>query len=406
MSFERPTGNGFATPAHRAEGPAGAALGITAKSTETDRRDEARRDRFRLQRTAARLVPEQRVKNCLWSVASNASGVHVKRRKQDVQKGGKTIGTRWAARFSGLQTCGSVWACPVCSSKVSETRRRELNDALAAARQQGLSVFLLTLTFAHNRGEALADLLAAAKQAKADFHDSSAWRRLKKSGVLVGTITATELTHGANGWHPHFHVLIFVDQDQHVAREALRLLEAQWLAALNKAGRSGRSGYAFDLQDGSAAGNYVGKWGAAEELTLGSKKEGAGRNPFAILRQAADGNTAAAARFKEYAAAFKGARQLFWTKGLKDRLAVHVVDDQEAAETADTNEDETLLGLHREQWRGARLKGRARLLQAAEQHDDTWAAHDALRGILAGPDDPEDDRDDPELRGEVVEACT
>ena len=25
----------------------------------------------------------------------------------------------------------------------------------------------------------------------------------------VGHVTATEVTHGSNGWHPHYHILLF-----------------------------------------------------------------------------------------------------------------------------------------------------------------------------------------------------
>ena len=59
--------------------------------------------------------------------------------------------------------------------------------------------------------------------------------------------------------------------------EALDLVEKlrePWLASLRAEGLDG-SGAAFQVQGATAAGNYVGKWGAAEEeLALSGKKSG------------------------------------------------------------------------------------------------------------------------------------
>ena len=63
------------------------------------------------------------------------------------------------ASYGGLQTCGSVWTCPVCAAKIAERRRVELLDAMELHKAQGGAVFLLTLTTPHQRGDVLAELL-------------------------------------------------------------------------------------------------------------------------------------------------------------------------------------------------------------------------------------------------------
>ena len=105
---------------------AGGGLGKTAKSvrqTQSEKErvrhlqthfgktaaQEKREQRFKHQRAAARLLPSSRTAQCLWSVASNSSGVDVIHNA-----------TEGRARYAGLQTCGSVWSCPVCSAKVSK----------------------------------------------------------------------------------------------------------------------------------------------------------------------------------------------------------------------------------------------------------------------------------------------
>ena len=304
---------------------------------------EKREQRFKHQRAAARLLPSSRTAQCLWSVASNSSGVDVIHNA-----------TEGRARYAGLQTCGSVWSCPVCSAKVSEIRRQELNDALAAARQRGLVPVLVTETTRHKRGDSLASLLASLKKAKQRWanHRAFASLRSKNGGPLVGYITATEVTGGgANGWHPHFHLLMFfkcsTEAEAIAQAESLR---GPWLAALKSEGLSG-TGAAFDVQGGAAAGNYITKWGAAEEIALGGKKKGRGdgRAPFQLLADYADNDDKqAGALFAEYAKEFAGHRQLVWSPGLKALFCIEDIADAKAAEDevrrADASKEDACVG--------------------------------------------------------------
>lgn len=327
---------------------------------------DARSRRFAHQRVAASLVPTQRVRHCLWTVASHVAEARVVRRSD-------------RARLTNLQTCGSVWSCSVCSSRISELRRQELNHALAWARRQSKETgglgsvvpVMLTLTMRHGRDDELQTVLAAMKQAKRFLRQSRAWRRLKPR--IVGTVTATELTHGRNGWHPHFHELVFVRAGSE--REALELLEqlrSEWLRSLAKLGRDGDE-HAFDLRGAAAAGRYIGKFGAAEELALGAVKSGrrAQRTPAQLLAAAAAGDEHAGALWAVYARTFKGRRQLVWSDGFKRLVGVGEVSDDEAAEADQTEDDRDFL-IHAfpvAEWREILSRpgvSRAGMLEAAE----------------------------------------
>lgn len=336
------------------EAPKGAVLGTLAKSLNAHR--ENRRQRFKLQRQAARILGRERVGKCLWSVADLSHQVRVLRREEK-------------ARFDGLQTCGSVWHCPVCSHKVSETRRRELNDALKAAEQRKIYVALITLTFSHSKDDTLLESLEKLKDAKNHWHNSRTYKNHKNT--IHGTITATEVTHGGNGWHPHYHILMFVDGS--IGFEIYQMmtdLETQWITSLKKKGLTGKEGIAFDYQMGNAAGNYVAKWGAAEELTLTAKKQGKGKHPFELLEDSQH-NPQSRKLFYEYAQAFKGKRQLFWSHGLKEAFGLTVQSDEEAAHTDPNNEDEWLFSFTREEWREVRgdktTDNRTAILEEAEE---------------------------------------
>jgi hypothetical protein len=259
-----------------------------------------------------------------------------------------------STHYGGLQTCGSVWACPVCAAKVSERRRVELLHAMEAHKASGGQCFLLTLTFSHSFGDDIAQMLKAQASAWDALNKNRAGRALWESLRTVGTVRALETTHGSNGWHPHFHVLIFcasdIDRDQ--ARQRFFDL---WSAACVKFGLGApSSSHGVRLDGGNEAAKYVtkGLWGLDHELTKGHiKKASKGRSPFDLLRSYLyDDDKQAGALFREYAQAFKGKKQLIWSQGLKALYQVEDLSDEELA--AIQEESAELLGsIELEQWR-------------------------------------------------------
>ena len=373
----------------------GAALDTTAKTVgRSDAHRAGRAARFRQQRHAVALLKGTgigRVGTCRWAVVSKAAGV-------DVALTTYGDGSE-RAHYQGLQTCGSVWLCPCCSARISETRRGELNALLAWARSEGHQVFMGTFTARHGARDELAPLLDRMKIAKKRMHQHRAWRRIKI--VMLGTVTATEVTGGGrNGWHPHFHVLFVVQAGAEIDPDELR--EA-WLASLRGAGLSG-AGAGFSWQDATAAGRYVGKWGAAEEVALGGEKKGragGGRSPSQLLAASSDeGDRRAGALWRDYAQAFHGRRQLVWSRGLKALAGVGEVDDATAAEDAaqDGQTQEKLTNITHGIWQdshglpGAKRR-RGRILDAAEETRaaGVWAV------IGAGGTDPPGPDPDPEV---------
>ena len=256
------------------------------------------------------------------------------------------LGENGNAGFGGLYTCKSVWMCPVCAERIGELRRRELNQLLAWSREiengrpRGFPI-MLTLTARHFRGDRLEDLLSGMKNAKKTLQQSRSWKRFK--GHVIGSVTATEVTHGGNGWHVHFHMVVVVRafSDPLVALLE-RELPAEWRRALGKNQVEGREGTraldgnerAFHWQNADAVGSYVAKFGAAEELTLSSRKRGRSSSltPFQLLAASADGDRSAGYLFQEYATAFKGRCQLVWSPGLKSLCGADQVEAEVEAE--------------------------------------------------------------------------
>lgn len=356
------------------QAPDRASLGIYANtvsppSTEKRKRaalkDDAvtagRRMRFQLQRVAQGLLPGERVKHCQRSTM-NDSGVSVYRSAD----GG--------AGFGNLATCGSVWHCPVCAAKVTEERRKELQQAINTWAKQGGEVYLQSLTFPHLMHQPLAANLERFSEALKKFKNSKPYKRIMAAVGSAGSIRALEVTHGSNGWHPHTHDLVFATPGQ---LDQLQELQMVWIEILIKVGLADRTQIndmllaAFDVQNGDYAAEYVAKfgheaseksktltdshWGASSELTKSYAKVGkrlGGRTPFTLLLAHAEGDHDAGALFQEFAKQFKGKRQLFWSPKLRKLLALNEVEKTDAEIAAEElPERELVIVLDHEKWR-------------------------------------------------------
>jgi len=271
-------------------------------------------------------------------------------------------------RVSGVKSCGSCWTCPRCSPRISNKRRDELNQLLSGARAEKLAVVMVTLTASHKKTMNLPAWLSAFKDASKRLRQQKAWRVLKP--VLAGSVSVMELTHGRNGYHPHQHWLLLFDCSPVDAHRHAETLRAAWLTSLAAFGLSGND-KAFDAQPADKAGEYIAKFGAADELALSGNKTGrnGSRGPWQLLSDARDGDKQAAAIWREYALAFRGKRQMVWSNGLKQRFGIGETSDEQAAAQADTASEPEVLRA----WIGASERFRqamrrpSALIRAAEK---------------------------------------
>ena len=332
-----------------------------------------RLQRFIFQSVTRKLLPTSRTNNCL-----------------RVRQGGKQIQVHKSiahgtTSYSGLQTCGSVWVCPVCAAKIAERRRAEIIAAMAAHDAAGGCMHMLTLTAPHQRGDDLEELLAnQAKALNSFWRDRQVVKVFDEMGT-VGQIRALEVTHGRksahnNGWHPHYHVLLFNGLEPHLMRyDSLReeqmtewtlRLYAVWARVCVKAGLGEPSlQHGLKLDDGTRAAHYVSKWGLEDEMTKGhTKKALHGETPFDFLRALLENpdDKQAAALFIEFARVFKGKRQLHWSRGLKKRYAIGEKKDEELAQEKEDDFAEWLGTITMEQWRDVlAVEGRGAVLSIA-----------------------------------------
>ena len=368
----------FTPPLHPSSG---SALGTLTKSCATpDFKGLAeialrRATNYALQNEAVKLLPNERVRFCLRHRVDATKGIEVKYNEK-----------REKAHYSNVQRCGSVWVCPICSAQISEGRRQELKQGMAHWQRMGSdgAVYLLTLTNPHHNGDNLAQLLEGQKKALHRLWTLRKSREMFKSLGKVGHIIATEVTHGVNGWHPHYHILLFFKKP--INSKALRnFLASCWQNCCEKSGLKVPSlEHGVDLRDGKYADKYVSKWGLADEVTKGHIKKGreGSATPWDLLRQSEAGCEKSGRLFKVFADTFKGKRQLSWSKGLKRLLEVDEVTDEElATETEKDSIEVDILAM--EIWRLIlRYKSRADYLKAKE-HDIKFGSQRADNLVMS-----------------------
>jgi hypothetical protein len=251
-----------------------------------------------LHRLARALMPRERLALCGVVLRYGASGVVVRRLPDG------------RAAYSGLYRCGDFWRCPSCRVTLGIRRARQIETALRAHVDAGGSALLATYTVPHGRDESLPVVLARL---------AGAWRRYAKSvfrDVLgrryVGAVRALEVTHGASGWHPHYHALVFIAPGlPYLTPVAVALAErwsqvagAEWRADVRQVARDGVAAVARYLTTDGVAG-------AAFETANPAAKVPAGRSYSDILWDYARCRSSAdAALVYEYAAVLHGVHHL------------------------------------------------------------------------------------------------
>lgn len=331
------------------------------------------------------------------NVRNTKDGIHRTRRCSAIRAyQAKTISIKLSsdpehshASLAGVQTCGNIWGCPVCAVRIGVQRGKEIRAALRWAAENGLQPIMLTFTASHHENMTLEGFKSQFKAAYRALTQSRSWRQVKKKLQIQHGIKAVEPTLGNNGWHYHYHVLMFVPIDalrelgDHELVNWRKDARAAWLHELGKVGLSGIDKFALDFSFHDGVGkNYLSKLGiddtaltdAGHELSGYSNKHGKGATVWSILRRSIQANGADghewAEKYIEYVKAMQGENWITWSHGLKALVGVDDVSDDVLAddENADTPDVEMLdwLQISDEQYRAVRkLRAYAELLELA-----------------------------------------
>lgn len=330
----------------------------------------------------------------LWKVSSLRRLWHCGR---TVQHSADGVGLRvreGVAGLAGLQHCGSVWSCPVCSGRILLHRALEIGSVLGAAVAEGHSLAFGTFTMRHHAAQPLGALWGSARVGWRRVTSGKGWQ-LNKARI-VGMVRVWEVTTGRNGWHVHVHFVLVLEPGVTDLDSIVRPMFQRWSAGLQSEGLEAPQlvGQDWQLVNGEKAAEALGEYlakiadagldapahdvglGLGLELTHtmpGRSAAGLKTAPvWALLDQfVRTGDAEMLGKWQEWEQVSKGKQQIGWSRGLRERFAPSVeelTDDEIVAEEIGTEDDE-ILRMDAAAWRDlVSTPGRClELLEASER---------------------------------------
>ena len=299
-----------------------------------------------------------------------------------------------AASLTGTIQCGNPFLCPICTPRIAIGRAKEIGKALAWARETKHTPIMMTLTASHTKEMPLCVFLEMFRKAWRAMTQFKRWRKLKAHLALKYLIRSTEVTYGENGWHYHYHFLLFVpnfrikDKDEKIPADWQKQVQDAWLYQLSNAGLSGVGEIACHFSThGNVAAEYVSKLGLEPEkatdvryeLTSGHNKNQSiqaekGLNIFQILRIASEGSLDHEELYVEFAKAMAGQHFVYWSPHFKKLVGADDIDNEKLAEETGLTDFVRLMILTDEEYAPVRRqRAYADLLQVAGETKDPVA---------------------------------
>ena len=239
------------------------------------------------------------------------------------------------ASYRGLLTCGWVWGCSCCNSKIMFKRHQEILEAVKENLSRGGTHYAETLTIPHSPDDSLEELMAIQQIAFGIFNKSNKVRSARKAVGYLGYNKTLEIVHSPDtGWHPHIVLLHFAENKLSDSQMQFwkAVMLSEWQRAVQVAGWRIPSEFGYDfreIDDPITFAGYLTKQtdkgvtlpseGVSEELTSQTKTSTPWRilNRYISLKQPED-----LALWSVYVLATKGRRFMTWSKELRSTLNI------------------------------------------------------------------------------------
>lgn len=260
-------------------------------------------------------------------------------------------------RLAGVETCGSVWTCPVCAARILAERAQEISTAVA---EYGAHrSWMVTVTLRHGPHHDLYVLRRVLRDAYARLKSGRWGQRLRAELGWRGDVSALEVTHGENGWHPHLHAVWFAGSDapdaeqladawrravettvaEHlrVAQAPASVTEQRLRAVVGARYTDDPHVYAEQVRDlvgvmpsadrGAVVtqcsdGAYLAKMGLEVSGGLQQTAAAGHRTAWQIAQHVAAGDVPSRRLWSDYSQALFGARQLVWSRAIRRELGL------------------------------------------------------------------------------------
>ena len=124
--------------------------------------------------------------------------------------------------------CGNIKECPRCRTRVLDFKRQEMLTEQEECLNAGGSLFIITGTLKHRKTDKLKYLQNKLNDSVKKLKNQYGWRKIMK-GKSMSTRTVYETDYSLeNGFHPHAHMLIGLNQDGINKTQIHKTLNNNW----------------------------------------------------------------------------------------------------------------------------------------------------------------------------------
>ena len=246
------------------------------------------------------------------------------------------------AHYVYLRHCASTWFCLSCAEKVFRERQKEIKQAFKY--YSGKSASFVTITVPHNSSDYFPDFMERLRKAMTRLKHGKAWQSFKEKYKVDGEIRTLEVTYSKkNGFHPHYHICLFYDcilSDQQV-KDAEKWIEDRWHKICNASGffknakqkkAHKQHGIVIKTSTDPVYSEYLAKTNIWEMASTTSKtpKLTESISHWDLQRLAViEKEPWAIEKWAEFMTAMKGRIAIWWSQGLKQKVGVGNITDEE-----------------------------------------------------------------------------
>ena len=205
----------------------------------------------RLERRRAWNIASRPIENNLDLFASvkfsNSAAMPVNKGRIDL-----VVSEKGKARISGVAHSNNMRLDPVDAQKVAYKRRKEIQRAIHWGYDNGFIPIMMTLTIFHDwTWQPLTKLIAVLRKSYDDLFGHKVGGKLKdaigfkyriyrmeETVDMKNDLSGSEVSDkhdGKHGWHPHYHIILFVPKDNlRVTSDLEPKLKARWSKLVQK----------------------------------------------------------------------------------------------------------------------------------------------------------------------------
>jgi len=188
---------------------------------------------------------------------------------------------------------------------------------------------MVTATLQHNKFDRLQDLLQSLKGAIKKLKSGRWWSSYKDRYGVVAYVSSYEITYGRFGWHPHVHILLFLDRDLVDVDLMWSELVSRYVYLVGRGGRYASKYHAVDVVQGDGdVDQYLLKHvdftdGLAYEMSSTDTKTGrmGSFTPWDLVAMS-EKNIWSGRLFREYCDATFRLQSFIWSRGAKKVLGI------------------------------------------------------------------------------------